>query len=349
MRSTPVAGIALLAVVLATAGCSQAVVSSDALTPSETAPESEAPSTVTPASASIETSPGASGDPAITFEAVKPKRWGAKPFNVKATASTGAKIKFSAKGSCTVRTNSGKVEIQEVGDCVITAKTASGEPASESMTITVGPAKPKITFAGKSVRWERPFSYTLKAKVSPKIPLAFTLVGAGSGEDCKVSNGKLTLTGRQPNLEADCKVKVAAAKTSANYETPKPVVATIHVRYPSWDVEAVSPDVVQYETSDGEVRVTVRERSGDALGIDAGVTDGPVVPDGPACNVKGVSPDPAPPATTKYVVVLSVADPKETETPEGYDCTVRVHALPPDYSCCVGGTKSDVFTVTVKP
>ena len=120
-------------------------------------------------------------------------------------------------------------------------------------------------------------------------------------------------------------------------------MATIHVRYPSWDVEAVSPDVVHYETDGGEVRVTVRERSGDALGLGAGVIDGL------GCDVKGVSPDPAPPGTTKYVVVLSVTDPKETGTPAGYDCTVQVHALPPDYSCCVGGTKSDEFTVIVEP
>ena len=344
MRSTAVAGVALLAVVLTGAGCSQAVVSSAEVSQSEPAPDvSEAPSPDTPTSSPEEASQGPASGVAITFDKVKSKRWGAKPFKVKAVASTGAKLKYTAKGSCTVRSVSGLVEIQEAGDCVITAKTTEGEPGMASTTIRVAPAKPKIQFAGKSVRWERPFSYTLKAKVSPKIPLAFTLVEAGSGEDCKVSNGKLTLTGVQPNLEADCKVKVAAAKTSPNYETPKPVVATIHVRYPSWDVEAVSPDVVHYETDGGEVRVTVRERSGDALGIDAGVTDGL------GCNVNGVSPDPAPPGTTKYVVVLSVTDPKETQTPEGYDCTVRVHALPPDYSCCVGGTKTDVFTVTVRP
>jgi len=344
MRRTAVAGIALLAVVLAGAGCSQAVVSSAEVSPSESAANaSAAPSPDTSASPSEEASEGPSSGVPITFEAVKAKRWGAKPFKVKAVASNGAKIRYAAKGSCTVRSNSGLVEIQKAGDCVITAKTTDGEPGIASKTIPVRPAKPKLQFEGKGVRWERPFSYTLKAKVSPKIPLAYTLVEAGSGEDCKVSNGRLTLTGVQPNLEADCKVKVAAAKTSPNYETPKPVVATIHVRYPSWDVEAVSPDVVHYETDGGEVRVTVRERSGDALGIGAGVIDGL------GCDVNGVSPDPAPPGTTKYVVVLSVTDPKETETPAGYDCTVQVHALPPDYSCCVGGTKSDEFTVIVEP
>src|SRR5262245_16323574 len=281
MRKTALAGIALLAVVLAGAGCSQPAVSSVA-TASETAPDgSDAPSPETSASPSIEVSPSTSGDSAITFADVKPKRWGAKPFEVKAVASNDAPVRYSADGSCTVTPGGGRVKIKDVGDCVITAKTSDG--ASASLTIPVKKAQPTIKFAGKGVRWERPFSYPLKANVSPKIPLAFTLVEAGSGEDCKVSNGKLTLTGRQPNLEADCKVKVAAAKTSPNYETPKPVVATIHVRYPSWNVEAANKAVNFAETNDGEVRITVNERSGDALGLDAVVTDGPVVPGGPAC------------------------------------------------------------------
>lgn len=177
--------------------------------------------------------------------------------------------------------------------------------------------------------------------MSPKIPLAFTLVEAGSGPDCKVSKGKLTLTQRKPSLEADCKVQVVAAKTSPNYETPKPVVATIHVKYPSWDVEAISPDVVDYSADGGEVRVTVREHSGDALGIDVG-GNGP-------CTVLGVSPDRAPPGTTKYVVTLRVPDPEDNGTPQGYDCGMTASALPPDWSCCVAGTKSDEFTVTVVP
>ena len=216
MRSTAVAGIALLAVVLAGAGCSQAVVSSAEVSPSEPAASvSEAPSLDPSPSASQEASQGPTSGVPITFDKVKSKRWGAKPFKVKAEASNGAKIKYTAKGSCTVRSNSGLVEIQEAGDCVITAKTTEGEAGTASTTIPVAPAKPKIQFAGKNVRFERPFSYTLKAKVSPKIPLAFTLVEAGSGPDCKVSKGKLTLTQRKPSLEADCKVQVVGREDVA--------------------------------------------------------------------------------------------------------------------------------------
>ena len=342
MRRTAVAGVALLAVVLAGAGCSQAVVSSADVSPSGPTPDvSDAPSPTTSPSSSPKASDGPSSGVPITFEAVKAKRWGAKPFKVKAVASNGAKVKYTANGSCTVRSVSGLVEIQRAGDCVITARTSEGDPGTASKTIQVRPAKPKLQFAGKSVRFERPFSYTLNAKVSPKIPLAYTLVEAGSGPDCKVSKGKLTLTQRKPSLEADCKVQVAAAKTSPNYETPKPLVATIHIKYPSWDVEAISPDVVDYSADGAELRVTVREHSGDALGIDVG-GDGP-------CTVLGVSPDQAPPGTTKYAVTLSVPDPQVTGEPEGYECNMRASALPPDWSCCVGGTKSDTFTVTVRP
>ena len=198
MRSMAVAGIALLAVVLAGAGCSQSAVSSAAASTTPGPDSSEAASPDGPASPSAVPSEGPASGVKITFEKVNSKRWGAKPFEVTAEASSGAKLRYSAEGACTVTPRGGRVEIQKAGDCIITARTAEGEPGLATKTIQVRPAKPKIQFAGKSVRYERPFLYPLNAKVSPKIPLAFTLVEAGSGPDCKVSKGNLTLTGRKP-------------------------------------------------------------------------------------------------------------------------------------------------------
>ena len=341
MRSTAVGGIVLLAVVLAGAGCSQSAVSPAAASSTPEPTTSEAASPDSSASPSEVASAGPASGVKITFENVKSKRWGAKPFKVEAEAANGAKLKYSANGSCTVRSVSGLVEIEEAGDCVITATTAEGEAGMASTTIRVRPAKPKIQFAGGSVRFQRPFSYSLNAKVSPKIPLTFTLVNAGSDPDCKVDKGKLTLTQRKPSLELDCVVQVSAAKTSPNYETPKPVVAKVHVRYPSWNVDAKSPKAIHYEADGDTVRVTVLEDSGDALGI-------AVSGDG-ACTVDEVSPSKAPPGTTKYVVTLRVTKPADNGTPEGYHCDMSAHALPPDWTCCVGGTKSDEFTVTVLP
>jgi len=269
-------------------------------------------------------------------KAISPKRWPAKPFTVQAESSNGAQVKYTATGPCSVTPKGGRVEVDRVGQCVITARTASGEPASASMTIVIRPAKPKITFADKSVRWNRQFSYALKAKVTPSIPLKFSLVDAGSGPDCRVSSGKLTLTGVQPSLTANCRVKVAAAKTSPNYVAPKAVIATIHVDFPAWDVEAISPGVVDYSEHGSLVEVTVREHSGNALGMWADGDD--------RCNAIEFSPNPPPLGTTTYIVVLDVIEPG----PDGYECHMTARALPPDYFD-PGGTPSDSFTVTVVP
>ena len=136
----------------------------------------------------------------------------------------------------------------------------------------------------------------MKAKVSPNIPLKYSLVAAGSGDECKVSKGKLTLTGFQPTLTTDCKVRVAAEVSSPNYESPKPVVATIHVDFPSWDVEATSPDPVEYDAAGNQVQVTVMEHSGDALGMTTEQTGGEVT-----CELVSSTPEQPKPGTTKYV------------------------------------------------
>ena len=370
MRRTAVAGIALLMVVLAGAGCSQAVVSPAAGSPAAPAASAAGPSAgasfaadaslASPdasAAPSVDASAPPSADPTpeptprpaptltprpvrVAFtKAISPKRWPAKPFTVQAVASNRAQVKYTAKGPCTVTPKGGRVEIDRVGQCVITARTASGEPASASMTVRIRPAEPKIQFAAKSVRWTRPFSVTLKAKVSPSIPLKYSLVGTGSGPDCQVSHGKLTLTGYQPSLTTDCKVKVSAAKTSLNYHAPKPVVATIHVDFPAWDVEVVSPDVVHVSVDGYQVPITVREHSGDALGITILQTGG-----GGSCEEISSTPQAPDPGTTTYKVVVEVIDPG----PDGYVCEMTAKALPPDYFD-PGGTPSDDFRLTVLP
>ena len=349
LRRTAVAGVSLITVVLISAGCSQAALSpaataAPAVSPPAVSPDvSEAPS---PGTSPDEASEGPSSGVAITFDNVKPKRWGAKPFEVKAVASNGAKIKYSAKGVCTVTPRGGRVEIQKVGDCVITAKTTSGEPGLESMTIKVRPAKPKIAFVDDSVRWKPGVSYPLEAKVSPSIPLSYALVKAGSNENCKVRNGTLTLLEETPQLPLECFVKVEAAAKSPNYQTPEPVVAKIIVRYPAWDVEASSPGVVDWSETNGVVRVKVREHSGTALGMTA---NGAELRDQDLCGASvDSSPSPAPLGTKSYEIVLNVSQPSvQNDTAEGYQCTMLAVAGPENYAGSSGST--DSFTVTVEP
>ena len=338
MPRIAVAGVSLLTVALMGAGCSQAAVSPAAASLSVASADAEASADVPSAGPSSDATQGSSaGAVLVEFtKAVGPKRWGDEPFKVNAQASNQAKLKYSAKGPCSVRSLSGLVELKGAGDCVVTAKTTDGEAAS--LTIPVGPAKPKITFKDDAVRYERPFSIALKAKVSPSIPLKYSLVAAGSGDECKVSKGKLTLTGFQPTLTTDCKVRVAAAASSPNYESPKPVVATIHVDFPSWNVKATSPDPVQYDAAGNQVQVTVIEESGDALGMTAEQTGG----EG-NCELVSSTPEQPKAGTTKYVIVLAVTGPAA-----GYECAMTARALPPDYFD-PGGKPEDDFTVTVVP
>jgi hypothetical protein len=276
------------------------------------------------------------------IEAVATKRWGDPPFKVKAKATSGAKLAFAATGPCDVGSSNALVEIQGAGKCKVTARTTSGETASASLTFTIRRAKPTIQFGDRSVRYTRPFAHKLAAKVTPKIGLKYTLVAAGSGEDCKITAGKLTLTGVQPTLTTDCKIRVSAAGSSPDYDPPTAVTATIHVDFPAWDVDAISPDEVSFAVDGEDVTVMVRENSGDALGISVDQTGGEG--DG-FCGQISSEPQDPPPGTTTYVIVLQVSQP---QTAEGYTCTMTARALPPDYFD-PGGTASDDFTVTVKP
>jgi hypothetical protein len=365
---TTAKAVPILMVVVLLVGCGQAVVSeapSDASVADDSVPSSIGPSASAPASSaaasgepsappSLEPSPTLAAQPSPTarsnptpepvvvrFVKVPGRtRWGDPPFKVKAQASSGARIRYSATGSCTIGRTNGTVEIKRAGSCTVTAQTRSGTAASATLAINVRPARPKIQFPDRSPRWERPFAYTVKAKVSPTIPLKYTLVAAGSGDDCRLSKRTLTLAGRQPNLEIDCRVKVSAAQTSPNFEPPKPVTATIHVRFPSWDVEVISPDVVHFSVDGYLLEVTVRERSGDTLGITTEQTGG----DG-FCSEVSSTPQSPDPGTTTYVVVLELSPP---ESDAGYVCEMTARALPPDYFD-PGGTPSDSFRVTVLP
>ena len=112
MRSTAVAGITLLTVILAGAGCSQPADPSVELSTSK--PDvSDGPS---PGTSPDEASEAPANGVAITFDKVKSKHWGDEPFEVKAEASTGVNVKYTAKGACTVTPRGGRVEIKEAGD-----------------------------------------------------------------------------------------------------------------------------------------------------------------------------------------------------------------------------------------
>src|SRR5262249_37220277 len=75
----------------------------------------------------------------ITFAALASKQYGAPPFNVSATASSGLPVAFSASGACTI--SGSTVTIKAAGTCAITANQAGdatfdpAPPVQQSFTI----------------------------------------------------------------------------------------------------------------------------------------------------------------------------------------------------------------------
>jgi hypothetical protein len=328
-----------------TADDTQSASPSDSL-PSEPSSSSEPSATPSNSPAATEAASPAASEITVTvafISAVATKRWGDPPFPVKAKASNGAKLTFTATGgACAVGKSNGLVEIKAVGKCTINAATSNGPTARKSLSFAIEQATPKIKFGAQSVRYTRTFSYKVKVKVSPPIELTYQIVSETSDPECRVGSatGKLTLAGDQPNLTAQCTVEVSAAHTSANYKTPSPVQANIKVDFPAWNVEATSPPVVHWNTDGSLVTVTVRETTGNAYGIDVEQNGG-----AGECAFQSETPTNPPAGTTIYKIVLELQEPS---TPEGYVCNMTAKGSPPDYFD-PGGTAADDFTVTVVP
>jgi hypothetical protein len=160
-----------------------------------------------------------------------------------------------------------------------------------------------------------------------------------------LSGAKLTLVPNpgdppnQPNLPTSCVVEAAAASASEHYAAPVPVRATIKIEYPDWKVDARSPGTISY-AQQTTVTVTIRESSGDTLGIDVSQIDGAY-----QCDVQSVSPSAeagVPAGTTTFKAVIALSAPP----PEGYTCEMQATALPPDWQDPNGGDH-DTFTITV--
>ena len=307
-----------------------------ATSPTPSASPSEARATAAPQRQTA--APTAQPDIAVRFlTSVPTKHWGDPAFKVQAQASNKARLAYAAAGPCSVGRSDGLVAIKAVGRCTITASTSSGPAANASLGFAIDRAHPTIQFKSQSVRFERPFAYELAASVKPAIPLAYAIFDAGQYGECEITDGRLTLRGVEPGLTANCGVEVSAARTSDQYVAPKPVRATIKVDMPNWNVDAISPDTVQFDPANPTVTVTVRETSGSALGID--------IEGSSECQYVSTSPSPpSPPKTTTYRIVLSLSPPP----PEGYTCEMRATGSPPDW--IDSNLKyADNFTVKVVP
>lgn len=334
--------VVLLFIAMMSSACQSAEVASPAAStgtsPSaDTSPSSSSDPSVEPSDdASVE--PTASPSAIVKFTKKIPDRqWGDPAFTATATASSGATVKYSAKG-CKIDPSTAKVTIGAVGKCTITATAMLGDQTGQaSVSFAIKPAHPVISFVALNVPFQRPFkAFPLRASSKPPIKLKYRVIPTGTEMDdyCAVTSGgalilKLVPTlAKFPQLDGDCRVQVSAAETSPNYTTPEPRTRTIRIKKPVFDVDGQSRTVTI--TGVTTVTMTILENSGDALGMGVEETDDP---DG-NCSDRS---DPVASGRTKYTFTVQVKV-------GSYNCTFKAQAEPPDWQ---GDGFEDTFTLTV--
>ncbi len=288
--------------------------------------------------------PPSGGAVSVSFLTSVPEAtWGAT-FVVKAEATDGSDITYSAEGSCSIDATTGKAKADALGSCTIIADAPETSPlASASQVFEVTKASPVIKFSDATTRFARPFKYPLKVSSTPKIPLTIVVdhgaAGGNNDEFCAVdASGALVFNPVPtaddfPQIPATCVVKVSGSATE-NYDAPKTVSRKIRIGLAAFDVNA--QEVINVDLSDdGDVvDFRVRENSGDAFGIF-------VSSENFECDVLPTTPDPGPAGTKLYMGHVKL---QNTGVP--YDCAMTAQAAPPDYQ---GGKFKDDFTIRVVP
>lgn len=282
---------------------------------------------------------------ALTMKSIPTKRWGDPAFTASVKGPQGAPVAFSASGGCKVDPKSGKVTIQSVGSCTVTATAGSGGSSLvASAKFKIEPGKPVIKFGARETRFRSALHLDLNASVSPKIKLAYKVIRGASGtandQYCAVTSDGFLVWTQQPTvdehpaLDAYCMVRVSAAGSSDNWVTPKSVQGLVHIGYPSWKVNAPDQTLTAKQDVEGwYVIVTVNEDNGSALGIDifgdcgSGSTEGQAIKAG----------------TKTYKVRVNVNDPNGGT----YSCNLHASALPQDYHQGNAGTSDTDFKLTV--
>ncbi len=136
--------------------------------------------------------------PEITFEALEDKVFGLGPVTPSATSPSSAAITFTAgpSGVCSV-TGDGKVQLNAVGTCNVTAHQAAGgnysQADNKTQSFEITPAKPAIAFGPLQDRMFGSGQVELSATSPSAAPTTFT---AGPSQVCSITGGdKVQLDG----------------------------------------------------------------------------------------------------------------------------------------------------------
>ena len=163
----------------------------------------------------------AKGDQAITFDPIAPKVFGAAPFGVVATASSGLPVTFTSGTPATCSVSGSTVTLLAAGACTITASQSgdttwsAATPVTQSVTTTKAAATVTLTCTAGA-----PFTYT----GLPQAPCTATAVSA-TGATVTVSIG-ITYDGAASATAAG-DYDVVATVNDLNYEGSAAGLVTI--------------------------------------------------------------------------------------------------------------------------
>jgi hypothetical protein len=162
----------------------------------------------------------------ITFPYLPNQTFGAAPFTISATASSGLPVNFTS-GTTTVCTVSGNtVTIGAVGTCAITASQAgntnysAATPVTQSFTINQ--ASQTISFPAIGNRLPGMGSFAISATASSGLPVSFT---SGTPSVCAVSGNTVTIVAM-----GACSI-TASQSGNASYAAAPPVTQSFTIAF----------------------------------------------------------------------------------------------------------------------
>ena len=162
----------------------------------------------------------------ITFAALPGKTYGAPPFTVVATATSGLPVTFTVSGACTNSgANGATVTVTGVGSCTVTAHQAGNANYNAApdvpQTFSIAKANQTITFAALPDKTYGDPPFTVVATATSGLPVTFTVSGACTNSG--TNGATVTLTGA-----GSCTVTAHQAG-NANYNAAPDVPQTFSI------------------------------------------------------------------------------------------------------------------------
>ncbi len=160
----------------------------------------------------------------ITFAALAPVTFGAPPFTLSASASSGLPVTFSATPSTVCSLSGLSLAIAGAGSCVVTASQAGNATyaaaPSVSQTLVVSKASQTISFAALAPVTYGASPFTISATASSSLPVSLV---ASPSTVCSLAGSSLTIAGA-----GTCSVTASQAG-NANYAAASSVSQTFTV------------------------------------------------------------------------------------------------------------------------